>query len=60
MKDILCNDKFMVILAVWIIALVAMSIYGESSENIVTAVVSGLFGIATGRSMTGSPPTPPA
>lgn len=50
----------MVILAVWIIALVAMSIYGESSENIVTAVVSGLFGIATGRSMTGSPPTPPA
>jgi hypothetical protein len=52
MKEILCNDKFIVVIAVLIIALVAMATFPEgSSENIVTAIASGLFGIAVGKSL---------
>jgi hypothetical protein len=66
LRDILCNDKFLVIIAVLILGLVAMSKFPEAtSENIVTAIISGLFGIAVGRSIprTGDtpevkPPTP--
>jgi len=47
MKDF--DDKDLVILAVTIIALYAMFCYGMASQNIVTAIVSGLFGVAVGR-----------
>ena len=51
MKEILSNDKVVVVIAVFIIAMTAMVIYGTASENIVTAVVSGLFGIAVGKNL---------
>lgn len=54
MKDVLCNDKFLVTLAVLILGVGAYiwSVATEvSAENIITAIVSGLFGMAAGRSM---------
>ena len=54
MKDIICNDKFLVTMAVTIIGVCAFGwsiVTGVSAENIETAIVSGLFGMAAGRSM---------
>lgn len=46
------NDKVLVVAAVLIIAIIAMATFPQgSSENIVTAIVSGLFGIAVGKSI---------
>jgi hypothetical protein len=54
MNSILCNDKFLVTLTVLILGIGAF-IWGyltsQSPENIITAIVSGLFGMAAGRSM---------
>jgi len=55
MKDIICNDKFLVTFAVTILGVGAYGwsiTTGVSAENIITAIVSGLFGMAAGRSMT--------
>jgi hypothetical protein len=41
------DDKTLVILSVTVIALAAM--VAMPSENIITAIVSGLFGVAVGR-----------
>jgi len=54
MKDVFLNDKFLVTAAVTILGVGAFvwSIKtGVSAENIITAIVSGLFGMAAGRSM---------
>jgi hypothetical protein len=54
MKDILCNDKFLVTVAVTILGVggyIWSVIVGPSPENIITAIVSGLFGMAAGRAM---------
>ena len=51
MKEILTNDKNMVILAVLIITMTSMFILKTGSENIATAALSGLFGIAVGQRM---------
>jgi len=47
------DDKAWVILALVIVALYSLYQMGAGAENIVTAVVSGLCGIAVGRTMTG-------
>ncbi len=44
------DDKALVILAVTIIALAAMWRLPDA-ENIITSVVSGLFGVAVGRAL---------
>jgi len=48
------NDKFLVTIAVTILG-VGAYVWGYltsvSAENIITAIVSGLFGMAAGRSM---------
>ncbi|MFA6290137.1 MAG: hypothetical protein WC637_00070 [Victivallales bacterium] len=52
LKDIIesCgNDKNLVILALVAVAIYSLYTMGQSAENIITAVVSGLCGIATGR-----------
>ena len=66
MKEILCNEKFIITLAVTILGLGAYVwsiIVGPSPENIITAIVSGLFGMAAGRAMgqrtSDKPPEPP-
>lgn len=54
MKEILCNDKFLVTLAVTILGIgtiIWSVITGVSCENILTAITSGLFGMAAGRGM---------
>ena len=51
MKEILSNDKTMVVLAVLIITMTSMIILKTGSENIATAALSGLFGIAVGQRM---------
>jgi hypothetical protein len=43
------NDKNLVILALVAVAIYALYVMGADAENIITAVVSGLCGIATGR-----------
>jgi hypothetical protein len=52
MKEIFCNDKFLVTVAVLILGIGAY-VWGYltnvSAENIITAIVSGLFGMAAGR-----------
>ncbi len=54
MKDILCNDKFLVTFAVTLLGAMYI-VYGYMSvfspENVITAIVSGLFGMAAGRGM---------
>ena len=46
------NDKVIIVAAVLIIAIVAMLTFPEgSSENIVISTLSGLFGIAVGKSL---------
>jgi ATP-dependent protease HslVU (ClpYQ) peptidase subunit len=54
MKDILCNDKFLVTFAVTVLGVLYI-VYGWltlfSPENVITAIVSGLFGMAAGRGM---------
>jgi hypothetical protein len=54
MKDVFCNDKFLITLAVLILGLGAYiwgAITGISAENIITAIVSGLFGMGTGMTL---------
>lgn len=51
MKEIF-DDKFWVTMSVLSIAIYAMATFPEgTAENIVTAVVSGLFGLAVGRKL---------
>lgn len=54
MKDIICNDKVLVTFAVTLLGGMYI-VYGYiamfSPENVITAIVSGLFGMAAGRSM---------
>ena len=54
MKDVLCNDKFLITMAVLILGLSAYVwgyMTGISAENIITAIVSGLFGMGTGMTL---------
>lgn len=54
MKDILCNDKFLVTFAVTLLGIgtiIWSVVTGVSCENILTAITSGLFGMAAGRGM---------
>jgi hypothetical protein len=54
MKEVLCNDKFLITAAVLILGL-AGYVWGYytniSAENIITAIVSGLFGMGTGMTL---------
>jgi hypothetical protein len=54
MKDILCNDKFLVTISVTVLG-VGYLIFGYltlmSPENVETAIIAGLFGMAAGRGM---------
>lgn len=45
------DDKLAVIIAVSIITLSAMWVLGAEAQTIVTASVSGLFGIAVGKKL---------
>jgi len=45
------TDKGLVIIALVILGLYALSVMGASAENIITAIVSGLCGIAVGKSL---------
>ena len=45
------DDKLAVILAVGVITLCSMFVMGAEAETIVTAAVSGLFGIAVGKKL---------
>lgn len=49
------TDKTLVILALVIVALGSMYTLGMSSENIITAIVAGLCGIAVGSKINGEP-----
>lgn len=51
MKEIFSNDKNMVVLAVLVITMASIFILKTGSENIATAALSGLFGIAVGQKM---------
>ena len=46
------DDKALVIIALVIVALYSLYQMGPGSENIITAVVSGLCGIAVGNNLT--------
>jgi len=54
MKEVLMNDKFLITIAVLILGLGAY-VWGYmtniSAENIITAIVSGLFGMGTGAAL---------
>lgn len=50
LKDLI-DDKSLVIICTTILALAAMGWMGMEAKEIVTNVVSGLMGIAVGRSM---------
>ena len=54
MKDIFCNDHFIITITVLILGIGAY-IWGYytdiSAENIITAIVSGLFGMGTGAAL---------
>lgn len=43
------NDKNLVILALVAVAIYSLYTMGQTAENIITSVVAGLCGIATGR-----------
>lgn len=49
------DDKIAVILALVIVAMYSLYQMGPSAEGIITAVVSGLCGIAVGKSMADKP-----
>ncbi len=50
MKEFFSNDKNVVIVACVILGCLAMFRLA-SPENIITAIISGLFGIAVGKSL---------
>ena len=45
------DDKLAVIIAVSILSLSAMWAFGDAAETVVTAAISGLFGIAIGKKL---------
>lgn len=45
------SDKSLVIAALTIIACLTLSIMGSNGESVITAIVSGLCGIAVGTSL---------
>ena len=49
------NDKNLVIIALVAVAIYSLFVMGADAENIITAVVSGLCGIATGRATAKTP-----
>lgn len=51
MKEFLCDDKSLVITAVWTTMLVAMFMMGLEAKEIITNGFSGLFGIAIGQKL---------
>ena len=52
METIQIDDKIQVIWAVTLLAIVAMiALQGSAAANIVNSVVSGLFGVAVGKSL---------
>jgi hypothetical protein len=58
MEKFFCDDKIVIILAVFIITLFSIYFYGEEGKNVVTNAFSGLFGIAIGKSINPEPPKP--
>jgi len=54
----LIDDKLAVIFAVLVITIIAMLILKIESKEIVMQAITGLMGIAVGRSMNGTPPKP--
>jgi len=55
MKDFLCDNKNLITVAVTILGLagyVWSYLTNVSAENIITAIVSGLFGMGTGAALT--------
>jgi hypothetical protein len=50
------TDKEVVVAALTLIAVYSLYVMGADAENIVTAVVSGLCGIAVGKSLGGFKP----
>lgn len=53
MKEFVQNfsDKYLVILALTIIAIYTLYTMGAGAESVITAIVSGLCGIAVGKSL---------
>jgi hypothetical protein len=45
------DDKIAVIIALVVVAIYSLYVMGAGAENIITAVVSGLCGIAVGKAM---------
>jgi heme O synthase-like polyprenyltransferase len=55
MKDFLCDNKNLITVAVTFLgtgAYIWGYVTGISAENIITAVISGLFGMGTGAALT--------
>lgn len=48
------TDKALVIFALIVIGVYSLYMMGDNAENIITAVVSGLCGIAVGKSLSES------
>jgi hypothetical protein len=62
MKEVLCNDKFLITMAVLILGLASLFwgyMTNISAENIITAIVSGLFGMGTGMTLARRANDPP-
>ncbi|HEX8949625.1 MAG TPA: hypothetical protein VF790_11720 [Dissulfurispiraceae bacterium] len=51
MKDILNNDKALVIVAVFLLAIASMFTLGASAGEIVKMTITGLFGVVVGQSL---------
>ena len=47
------DDKSLVIVAVTVIVLVAMWVLGADAKDLVSNAITGMFGVAVGRSMNG-------
>ena len=57
MMDKICglfSDKGLVIIALTVLGITTLAVMGQTGENILTAIVAGLCGIAVGHNLDGS------
>ena len=57
MKGIIITDREIVVIGLVIIAIFAFVYMGKDAESVITAIVSGMCGIAVGKSLNGNPDT---
>jgi hypothetical protein len=57
MKGIIITDKELVVVGLVTIAIFAFIYMGNDAESVITAIVSGMCGIAVGKSLNSNPDT---